>query len=541
MAESVHVGETVTKTESGDSKYTLYKVKVQKPNGANWFVLRRYKEFDELCSLLQRSDPQEMARIRLPGKRLFGNLDPVKVQKPNGANWFVLRRYKEFDELCSLLQRSYPQEMARIRLPGKRLFGNLDPASRDLLEGCDATDDLTSHILTQLMQTRPTFFSLSLSLYLSRCLSLSLSLSLSISLSLSSGFIRQRMEGLDRFVAAIFETDSLRSSVEVQKFLAMDRHTEDGGTFTYPSDDSTGCASDLNDDGINLGSSHNKSARPHNFEYLKVIGTGSFGKVILARQSVNGEKQYYAIKVVDKQSILKRNEAKHIMAERNVLIHNVKHPFLVSLKYSFKTNEKLFFVLDYVNGGELFFHLQRERTFHESRARFYAAEIASAIGYLHSIDIIYRDLKPENILLDKELSEGQAVQPLTSSNRPNLTLPQGHIKLTDFGLCKEGIALNKTTNTFCGTPEYLAPEVIQKQPYTNAVDWWCLGAVLYEMIFGLPPFYSKDTREMYENILYKPIRFKSHVSLHAKRLLEGLLQKQVNNRLGSSSRDVLPL
>ena len=230
---------------------------------------------------------------------------------------------------------------------------------------------------------------------------------------------------------------------------------------------------------------------------------------------------------------------KHIMAERNVLLKNVKHPFLVGLHYSFQTSSKLYFVLDYVNGGELFFHLQRERVFEEPRAkyvqwggggggvwlntwtnhaifchRFYAAEITSALSYLHSINIVYRDLKPENILLDAE----------------------GHIVLTDFGLCKENMEFGETTKTFCGTPEYLAPEVLRKQEYGQPVDWWCLGVVTYEMMYGLPPFYSRDVAEMYDNILHKPLKLPQRSSLispNARQLLEGLLQKDKNLRLGS--------
>ncbi|KAG2460779.1 SGK1 kinase, partial [Polypterus senegalus] len=224
-----------------------------------------------------------------------------------------------------------------------------------------------------------------------------------------------------------------------------------------------------------------RPVKPSDFDYLKIIGKGSFGK------------------------------QKHIMAERSVLLKNLKHPFLVGLHYSFQTAEKLYFVLDYVNGGELFYHLQRERVFLEPRARFYAAEIASALGYLHSLHIVYRDLKPENILLDS----------------------RGHIVLTDFGLCKEGVDPNGTTSTFCGTPEYLAPEVLQKQAYDRTVDWWCLGSVLYEMLYGLPPFYSRNTAEMYNNILHKPLVLKPNVSNAGRSLLEGLLQKDRKLRLGA--------
>jgi len=195
------------------------------------------------------------------------------------------------------------------------------------------------------------------------------------------------------------------------------------------------------------------------------------------------------------------------------LVENINHPFLVGLHYSFQTSDKLYFVLTYLNGGELFFHLQKEKTFDEARARFYSAEIASALGYLHSKDIIYRDLKPENLLLDAE----------------------GHVVLTDFGLCKEGIKGNATTATFCGTPEYLAPEVIQKQPYDKTVDWWCLGSVLYEMLFGLPPFYNRDHKTMYENILYKPLRIRTSVSPAAREFLIGTLNKNRLFRLGAKN------
>uniref|UniRef100_A0A3B4BHX7 Serine/threonine-protein kinase Sgk1 n=1 Tax=Periophthalmus magnuspinnatus TaxID=409849 RepID=A0A3B4BHX7_9GOBI len=248
--------------------------------------------------------------------------------------------------------------------------------------------------------------------------------------------------------------------------------------------------------------------KPCDFDYLKIIGKGSFGKVLLARHKESTK--YYAVKVLQKKIILKKKEQKHIMAERSVLMKNIKHPFLVGLHYSFQTTDKLYFVLDYVNGGELFYHLQRERIFLEPRARFYAAEIASALGYLHSLHIVYRDLKPENILLDS----------------------QGHIVLTDFGLCKEGLEPNGTTSTFCGTPEYLAPEVLQKQAYDRTVDWWCLGSVLYEMLYGLPPFYSRNTAEMYNNILHKTPVLKPNVSNAGRDLLEGLLQKDRSKRLG---------
>ncbi|XP_077366723.1 serine/threonine-protein kinase Sgk1 isoform X2 [Festucalex cinctus] len=315
-------------------------------------------------------------------------------------------------------------------------------------------------------------------------------------------FMKQRRMGLNDFIQRLATNAYTCKHPEVQSILnlspAQDAELINASPSPPPSPTQQ----------INLGPSSNPSAKPNDFHFLKVIGKGSFGKVLLARH--RQDDRFYAVKVLQKKAILKKKEEKHIMSERNVLLKNVKHPFLVGLHYSFQTADKLYFVLDYINGGELFYHLQRERCFLEPRARFYAAEIASALGYLHSLNIVYRDLKPENILLDS----------------------QGHVVLTDFGLCKENIEPNGTTSTFCGTPEYLAPEVLHKQPYDRTVDWWCLGAVLYEMLYGLPPFYSRNTAEMYDNILNKPLQLKANISNAARHLLEGLLQKDRTKRLG---------
>lgn len=265
---------------------------------------------------------------------------------------------------------------------------------------------------------------------------------------------------------------------------------------------------------IDLGCTEKKSLTPSDFEFLSVVGKGSFGRVMLARYLEDDK--IYAVKVLNKKLIVRRNETAHVLSERSVLIKVLNHPYLVQLHFAFTTTHKIFFVLDYVNGGELFFHLQRERVFTESRARFYAAEICCALTYMHSQGIVYRDLKPENILLDAE----------------------GHIVLTDFGLCKEGLQFSSSkTATFCGTPEYLAPEILKKQPYSRAVDWWTLGAVLYEMLYGLPPFYSRDTPAMYDAILNKPLRLKHTVTLKARDILQGLLQKDPRERLGAGTRD----
>ncbi|XP_014480747.1 PREDICTED: RAC serine/threonine-protein kinase-like isoform X3 [Dinoponera quadriceps] len=187
----------------------------------------------------------------------------------------------------------------------------------------------------------------------------------------------------------------------------------------------------------------------------------------------------------------------------------------VSLKYSFQTADRLCFVMEYVNGGELFFHLSRSRVFGEDRTRFYGAEIISALGYLHSQGIIYRDLKLENLLLDKD----------------------GHIKIADFGLCKEDITYGRTTKTFCGTPEYLAPEVLEDNDYGRAVDWWGVGVVMYEMMCGRLPFYNRDHEKLFTLILLEEVRFPRTISNEARDMLGGLLIKDPSRRLGGGPND----
>nr|XP_060500904.1 RAC-gamma serine/threonine-protein kinase [Panthera onca] len=250
----------------------------------------------------------------------------------------------------------------------------------------------------------------------------------------------------------------------------------------------------------------------NDFDYLKLLGKGTFGKVILVREKASGK--YYAMKILKKEVIIAKDEVAHTLTESRVL-KNTRHPFLTSLKYSFQTKDRLCFVMEYVNGGELFFHLSRERVFSEDRTRFYGAEIVSALDYLHSGKIVYRDLKLENLMLDKD----------------------GHIKITDFGLCKEGITDAATMKTFCGTPEYLAPEVLEDNDYGRAVDWWGLGVVMYEMMCGRLPFYNQDHEKLFELILMEDIKFPRTLSSDAKSLLSGLLIKDPNKRLGGGPDD----
>lgn len=248
------------------------------------------------------------------------------------------------------------------------------------------------------------------------------------------------------------------------------------------------------------------------FELLCVIGRGSFGKVMKVRHKQTRE--IFAMKVLRKDMIIKENMVSHTKSEKQIL-QDMAHPFIVGLKYAFQTEEKLYLVLDFLSGGELFFHLKEETKFGVERAKFYCAEIVLAIEHLHKHDIIYRDLKPENVVLNN----------------------QGHVVLTDFGLAKTSISNATPTYTFCGTPEYLAPEILKGQGHAKAVDWWSLGILLYEMLVGLPPFYSENLNEMYELILKAPLKFPNFVPMEAQSLLSLLLEREEHKRLGAGQTD----
>lgn len=248
------------------------------------------------------------------------------------------------------------------------------------------------------------------------------------------------------------------------------------------------------------------------FDLLKVIGKGSFGKVMQVMKK--DTKQIYALKTLRKHHIISRMEVTHTMAERTVLAR-INNPFVVPLKFSFQSPEKLYLVLSFINGGELFYHLQKSGKFSMDRSRFYIAELLSALESLHELNVIYRDLKPENILIDY----------------------QGHIALCDFGLCKLNMSEDDKTNTFCGTPEYLAPELLLNQGYTRSVDWWTLGTLLYEMLTGLPPFYDDDVPTMYKKILQNTLKFPPFLEgTDAQDLLVKLLQKDPSKRLDDAQQ-----
>uniref|UniRef100_A0A8C2FAN7 Protein kinase C n=1 Tax=Cyprinus carpio TaxID=7962 RepID=A0A8C2FAN7_CYPCA len=245
-----------------------------------------------------------------------------------------------------------------------------------------------------------------------------------------------------------------------------------------------------------------------NFTLLQVLGKGSFGKVMLVR--LNGSDQVFAVKVLKKDIILQDDDVECTMTEKRVLSLASTHPYLTQLYCCFQTPERLFFVMEFVNGGDLMFHIQKSRKFEESRAKFYTAEITSALIFLHSNGIIYRDLKLDNVLLDKD----------------------GHCKLADFGMCKEGMFEGVVTGTFCGTPDYIAPEILQEMLYGPSVDWWALGVLLYEMLSGHAPFEAENEDDLFESILTEEIIYTSWFSTNAVDILKGFLTKNPSRRLG---------
>lgn len=260
-----------------------------------------------------------------------------------------------------------------------------------------------------------------------------------------------------------------------------------------------------------------RKAGPSDFELRKVLGKGGYGKVFQVRKLSGEDKnKIYAMKVLKKATIVRnQKDTAHTKAERNIL-EDVKHPFIVDLIYAFQTKGKLYLILEYLSGGELFMHLEREGIFLEEHACFYVSEITLALEHLHRQGIIYRDLKPENILLDA----------------------RGHVKLTDFGLCKESI-LDETsvTHTFCGTIEYMAPEILTRSGHGKAVDWWSLGALMYDMLSGSPPFTAENRKKTIEKILRGKLNLPPYLTPDARDLIRRFLKRQVSQRLGSGPTD----
>uniref|UniRef100_A0AAQ4QDK9 Ribosomal protein S6 kinase n=1 Tax=Gasterosteus aculeatus aculeatus TaxID=481459 RepID=A0AAQ4QDK9_GASAC len=253
-----------------------------------------------------------------------------------------------------------------------------------------------------------------------------------------------------------------------------------------------------------------EKADPSQFQLLKVLGQGSYGKVFLVRKIRGVDRgQLYAMKVLKKATLKVRDRVRSKM-ERDILAE-VNHPFIVKLHYAFQTEGKLYLILDFLRGGDLFTRLSKEVMFTEDDVKFYLAELALALDHLHSLGIIYRDLKPENILLDEE----------------------GNIKITDFGLSKEAIDHDKRAYSFCGTIEYMAPEVVNRRGHTQSADWWSFGVLMFEMLTGSLPFQGKDRKETMALILKAKLGMPQFLSTEVQSLLRALFKRNPANRLGA--------
>ena len=244
------------------------------------------------------------------------------------------------------------------------------------------------------------------------------------------------------------------------------------------------------------------------FTIVSVIGKGSYAKVLLVRKINDGK--FFAMKILKKRSVEQKKQENHVLTERKILIEMNNCPFMINFYYSFQSEKKLYFVLEYCPGGELFELLSKKRKFAEDQARFYAAQMVMALEFMHAKNIIYRDLKPENVLVDID----------------------GYLKITDFGLSRMNVT-EKEARSICGTPEYLAPEIIMKIGYGKSIDWWTLGCIIYEMLVGIPPFYSNNRSELFEKIKFSQPKYPKFLSEETKDLLVRLLSKNPDQRLGT--------
>jgi serine/threonine protein kinase len=243
------------------------------------------------------------------------------------------------------------------------------------------------------------------------------------------------------------------------------------------------------------------------FDKLKVLGKGSFGEVLLVQLKAN--KKYYAMKILIKKQVKLRHQEVHTKAERDLMVR-INCPFIVNIKFAFQDNIKLYIITEFMQGGEMFFHLHKEKRFSNEKTRFYIIELILAIEFLHKNKMLYRDLKPENIMIDSN----------------------GHIKLTDFGLSKMVKKQKQKVFTICGTPQYLAPEILSDDGYDNSVDWWSLGCVMYEMLVGKAPFRIPKGSYLSADLYKKKITIPEFITDEAKDLISNLLIPNPKKRLG---------
>ncbi|CAL2033426.1 hypothetical protein CAEBREN_11897 [Caenorhabditis brenneri] len=290
----------------------------------------------------------------------------------------------------------------------------------------------------------------------------------------------------------------------------------DNGAFHEHEIESPGSANHELNKAANGNGASKWAVSLNDFRLLTVIGRGSYAKVVQAEHIAT--RQIYAIKIIKKEMFNEDEDIDWVQTEKSVFEAASNYPFLVGLHSCFQTESRLFFVIEFVPGGDLMFHMQQQRKLPEEHARFYSGEIILALHFLHSRGIIYRDLKLDNVLIDAE----------------------GHIKLTDYGMCKENINAGDLTSTFCGTPNYIAPEILRGDEYGFSVDWWALGVLMFEMMAGRSPFDIVGMQNAEENtedylfqiILERQIRIPRSLSVRASTILKGFLNKDPTERLG---------
>lgn len=258
-----------------------------------------------------------------------------------------------------------------------------------------------------------------------------------------------------------------------------------------------------------------KTSRLSDFQLIKTLGSGFIGSVRLVRLASGNDATPFALKIMKKSVVLKKDQVDHVLQEKQ-LLGQVDHPFIVKMLASFQDDANLYMLMEYVSGGELFSAIRDGKRFKNEGAKFYAAEVTLALGHCHASFIAYRDLKLENILMDS----------------------QGHVKITDFGFAK---VVRTRTYTRCGTPDYMAPEIIGMTGHDMSVDWWSLGVLIFELLTGSTPFVGSSSQATYQNVLNKEPVLPSHFSDHARGIVRGLLTKDKSRRLGcgvSGTEDV---